>query len=737
MKKTLVLLAVMFAAISLSAAPRTKSQMQDAARQAIGQQLSARHLAPRTDSVKVLRSTTEFDIIGYEEGGFAVIAADDLMPAVLGVSVARYSGGANANFQWWLEATQIALRHAVQQQQPLHVTVPDVDLYPAEVPSMVTSKWYQAEPYNGMCPIWSGSVRCLTGCVATAMAQVLNYHQTPEHGQGQRTIYYPQGNHTGQAVTANFEEDYYDWANMLDIYSYGNYNEEQANAVALLMRDCGVAADMQYGGPNEGSGAYSFDAAQGLRTYFGFSDAECLERDSYSEPDWMNIIYRELSENGPLYYGGASWSSGGHAFVFDGYEPDGKVSVNWGWSGDDDGYYLVSQLNPSGYNFNMQQDMIVGIKSNKHSLLRSTHITMTTAGELQNLIEQDTLSQGKIGTLTIEGPLNIADMQYLRALAGWDVDGQPTDGRLRVLDLSSATIEGNEVPDSIFKDCVGLFRVRLPESTKTIGNMAFNGCRNLSDLRITSKSVPQLKGSAVFKGLPFGSAKLYVRSGLKTKYVQAAQWSDFGENNIIQVGSSMKVRNVMRFYGEENPEFTYSTTGEKVEGEPVLKCEATQWSPAGRYPITISSGSVVNAEYVNFVDGYMIVRKVDGLQAHVMNAERYEGEPNPQFQFSYSGMLSGDTTVVWAVEPTFVTSANEYSLPGVYTVYAVDGEAKSYNVTFQPGRLTVLPAPIPNAVSGVSDGTPVNQTVYNVQGQRVAQPAKGLYIRDGKKVLLK
>lgn len=725
---------LMLSASAAMAAPRTKTEMQQAARQAINKHRAARHLAPSNATLKVLRSTEQMEVIGTENGGFAIIAADDLLPAVMGVSTSTYSEGRNPNFEWWLQATNEAARHLVAAGMPMQVTTPDPLKYPDEVPSMVTSKWYQGKPYNNMCPTFKNDVKCLTGCVATAMAQVLNYHQTPLHGQGERTIYYPQNRPSGEAVYANFEEDYYDWVNMLDIYTEDNYTQEQADAVALLMRDCGVAADMQYGGPNEGSGAYSQDAAQGLRDYFGFENATCLERDRYNEPEWMDIIYQELSENGPLYYGGSSWFSGGHAFVFDGYNADGQVSVNWGWAGDDDGYFYVSQLNPGGYNFNMGQDMIIGITSNNHSLLRSETVMLTEAGQLQKAIElTDTLENSLVGTLTVEGPLNADDFAYLRHLAGWDAEGNATNGRLRILDLTKAEFEDNLLPDSVFKNCLSLRRVRLPETITAIGSEAFCGCIGLLELRVPSKKMPKLMGTSVFEGMPFGKAILYVYSGLKTKYLQAAQWSDFGEDNILQIGTSVKVRNAIRYYGEENPTLFYNVTGDGIKGEPELSCEATQWSPAGRYPIHITRGSVENAEAVNFIDGYIIVRKVEGAEATVLDVEREEGEPNPEFQLSYKGLLEHDAEPGWLEEPQFFTEADENSPAGEYEI-TVSAEPESYVMTFKAGKLTVKAKPIPDAIVEVQY-TDATAPAYNLQGQRVDAYRRGLYIMNGKKVV--
>ena len=736
MKKVFAMMTLlMLSASAAMAAPRTKAQMFDAARQAINGQRATSHRAPSNVPLKVLRSMEQIEVIGTEESGFAVVTADDLLPAVLGVSAAHYSDGQNPNFEWWLQATAEAARQAVQNNAPMHVTTPDPMKYPESVPSMVTTKWYQADPYNRMCPTFRGNVKCLTGCVATAMAQVMNYHQTPAHGQGERTIYYPRGNHNGQAVTANYDEDYYDWPNMLNYYVNGQFTEVEANAVALLMRDCGVAADMEYGGPSEGSGAYSEDAAAGLREYFGFEEAQCLNRSDYSEPTWMDIIYRELSENGPLYYGGADWL-GGHAFVFDGYTADGKVSVNWGWAGDDDGFFFVSQLNPSGYSFNMYQDMIIGIKGGNHATMRKAEVVVENVGELQQKLEENAEEGTYIGTLTVTGPLNQDDMNYLRHLAGWSVDGEPTDGMLRILDLTNAVLEENTVPVGIFKDCTTLRRVRLPESITAIGAEAFNGCANLYELRVTTKNVPELLGSDVFEGMPFGKATLYVRSGLKKTYLQTAQWKEFGEQNIFTVGTVLKVRNAIRKYGEKNPTFTYTASGDNaknVKGAPSFTCDATPTSPAGRYPVKISAGSLENAEAYDFADGYLIVQKVDA-KATVKNAERYEGEENPQFELKYEGLVAHDTQVAWEQEPVFQTTANVLSKPGVYTVGVKSATALSYNMTFIAGKLTVKEKPVPSGINDVQSTTN-DQPVYNLQGQRVQPQQKGLLIQGGKKVI--
>jgi hypothetical protein len=820
-------------ALMANAAPRTQAQMKEAAAKAINVERSGKKMAPRqAAALKVLKTTDQYQVIGNEQGGFAVIAADDLVPEVLGVSMSKYSEGQNENFKWWLEAIQGAVQYAVQHNVKLNTIAPDPNKYPTEVGPLMTTKWDQDEPFNDLLPqsIYGG--QCITGCVATAMAQVLNYYKVPVSGIGTRTIYYPQYNTSGTPITANFGDHVYDWDNMLDEYTYGNYNEAQVNAVATLMRDCGVAADMQYGGSNyteNGSGAYSTEAAAGLRTYFGIADAECLERDYYSDADWMDKVYTALSEDGPIYYGGASYSSGGHAFVLHGYRADGMVYVNWGWSGDEDGYYNIDLLNPGYYHFDMGQDMIIGVKGAPRELTEE-NVELAEAGTLNTFLGDDKI--GTVGTLKITGNINGTDLRQIRRLGGVDEKGEKTDGYLQVLDLSEAhivnggdayltdngkalTTADDELPAKAFFGCKYLRTVKLPAGLKSwgegalglcnqlreleigtpaedasfkivdeivwnndqneivavlptksgelsipkgtvelhnaamagcarlskvvipvsltkIGRDAMHGCSGLSEIRIASKEVPELGGADVFTGVSFTNCKLYVPAGTKSKYTQQAQWKNFKGSdfdNIVEYGSSVKVRNTIRKYGEENPKFVYSVSGDPITGEPELTCEATPDSPAGKYPVVISLGTITD-ENVDLYDGYLIVQKVDAT-ATVENASREEGQPNPEFTLVFDGLVNNETVPVWTVEPVFTCEADENSPVGEYPI-TVTATAESYKLTFVAGVLTVTEST--TGVRQIENGElRMENSFYNLAGQRVKEPSKGLYIQKGKK----
>ncbi|MBR1545455.1 MAG: C10 family peptidase [Prevotella sp.] len=838
MRNNRLILMLAFAVVALvaTATPRSKQQMKEAAVRAINEQRAAKRRAPIVaGELQTLKSTAAYEVLGYEGGGFAVMAKDDVAPEVLGVSAKRFNEE-NTNFQWWLKAISQVVESAANNGVTLTPIAPDPSKFPTAVPPMLTTEWDQLEPYNRLCPTHSTGGRCYTGCVATAMAQVLNYFKTPEHGIGQRTIYYG-----SQAVTANFEEDYYDWDNMLDKYTYG-YSDTEANAVAVLMRDCGVAANMEYGGSTEGgSGAYSQDAADGLRTYFGFADAQCIERDNYygtnyyTDAEWMDMVFRALSEDGPIYYGGADTWQGGHAFVLHGYNAEGKVYVNWGWSGDDDGYYDISLLNPSYYQFSVGQDMIIGVKGAPRDLTDEV-VALTEAGTLSSQMTDEMI--GTVGSLKLTGDINSSDLRQIRRLAGIDEHGERTVGYLQTLDLSEArivsggdpflidgsnelTTADNELPQRAFygcrylksiklpnglktwgegalalcsmlsdvdpgtpaedadfviadnivwnKDkteiiaalpsvsgvldvakgtktlhdyalagCARLTKVVVPSSIETIGREALRNCSGLSEIRMVSREAPTLSGADVFAGISYYTCKLYVPSGSKTKYAQKAQWSNFkgGDyDNIVEYGSSVKVRNTIRYYGEENPELTFTVQGDPIEGTPVLTCEATKDSPAGRYPITIEAGTITD-EMVTLIDGYLVVQKVKAT-ATVANATREVGQPDPEFTLTFEGLVNGDEVPVWVEEPVFTCEANADSPAGDYPI-TVTAKAESYDLTFVAGTLTILPASTGINKVTVSENKK-DTPYYRLNGQRsnMVPSQKGVYIHNGRKMIVR
>lgn len=268
MKKILLFLSLLFlVSPQIIAGDRTEQQMKEAAAKVLS---SHTRRAASTSELKELKSLSKLKIYGYDEGGFAVVTTDDRFEEVIGYSATKFSEEMPCGFKWWMESAN---------------EVMDKELFPAKsragniirragVGPLLTTKWGQGKPYNNKCKLVANGEEysLVTGCVAKAMAQVMNYYKYPTKGKGANSYTINYSNIGKQTFSANFENSYYDWNNMLDDYStYSNTtNEDQyTNAVSLLMSDCGIAVNMKYN--TSASGAYSKDVPIALKNYFSYS----------------------------------------------------------------------------------------------------------------------------------------------------------------------------------------------------------------------------------------------------------------------------------------------------------------------------------------------------------------------------------------------------------------------------------------------------------------------------------
>ena len=185
---------------------------------------------------------------------------------------------------------------------------------PERVEPLLKDDWDQYAPNNNMCPLNQEGKQCVVGCVATAMTQVMHYWEWPIRGTGSHEYVDIRG--CGQKLSSNFAEHIYVWPNMPDSYKEGNYTSAQANAVALLSSDCGIAVNTIYGAST--SGARPIYQPQALVNYFGYDKgAQMLFRDFYSLEEITLMLKKELAAGRPVLTSGYN-NSGGHAFVIDG-----------------------------------------------------------------------------------------------------------------------------------------------------------------------------------------------------------------------------------------------------------------------------------------------------------------------------------------------------------------------------------------------------------------------------------
>lgn len=298
--------------------------------------------------------------------GFLLLTADDATAPVAGYSATNGFDLAmqSENVASWMSlyADQVEAARGLPPYRDTRTRAGEK----AEIKPMLTTIWNQTSPYNNLCPT-VGGWRSVTGCVATAMAQVMNYWQYPPKGFGE--IAFSPSSIDG-TLSMDFSETVFDWANMLDDYRGGEATRDNITAVATLMKACGYSVKMDY--TPGASSAYSRDIANALKTYFGYDQgASRKDREDYSSQQaWNNMIYDDLANVGPVILNGQS-SGGGHSFVCDGYDGNGYYHINWGWGGLSDGYFLLDYLTPSevgtgggtgkydGYNIN--QDAVTGI----------------------------------------------------------------------------------------------------------------------------------------------------------------------------------------------------------------------------------------------------------------------------------------------------------------------------------------------------------------------------------------
>ncbi|MBR1593329.1 MAG: C10 family peptidase [Alloprevotella sp.] len=808
--------------LSASARQRPKAQMRNRAQSVLAQFGHKGGTAPQE-----LKAVAGYSVFGYTDGGYVVLSTSDLLPEVLGYAPTRFADEGNRNFQWWLAQVDSIAAEAERTGTAPAATLraPDTSRFPSSVPAMLTCQWGQEEPYWTLCPRDPLYGTCYTGCVATAMAQILYYHKFPPHGYGTRTITYPlNGENVKTTVTADFGNTTYDWAHMRDSYS-GSYTQQEADAVATLMMHCGVAARMNYS--TSGSGAYTGDAAAGLREYFGIKAARACRRSDYVDSDWMDMVYTELSEHRPILYGAVDMSNfgGGHAFVLDGYNAQGLFHVNWGWDGDADGYYDINILNPKTYRFADDQDMIIGIYGKQMELIEG-NVHVAEPGTLAAYFEAEEALQ--YATLSVSGTLNGDDLRQLRYMAGRDAQGHTTTGNLHSLDLSAAHFvaggstflaEGStqyatsdgELPARAFYGCQALEsltlpaglkrwgegalamcfklqevhigtpaedaefyvdgdvvltkdstrvlavlpsatgRLQVPMGVRSLGNYALAGCRNLTSLRLPSTleqlgdyalyycsgltelrvytlSVPAV-GSNTFASVDPAKCQLAVRRDMLSAFRTTTGWNTFAQN-AREFYTIIRPRNSTREYGDGNPVFGYTLEGDDVEGEPLLETDALQTSPVGRYVITASAGSITD-EAVEYAEGTLIVRRAP-LTLRPADCTIAQGEALPAFTLLYEGLKNEETEPGFTELPLISTTATSASPVGQYPITVTGGEAPNYNLSYAEGVLSITEN------SGIlSPVLQADENFRDLQGRRVPVPSRGVFILNGRKMLIK
>lgn len=283
---------------------------------------------------------------------FVIVSGDDAVGPVLAYSRenAFISENMPENVKFYLKMLEGEVRY--YRTHPNAVpSNPNLDDDTEKV--LETAKWNQSAPYYNFTPM-DGGQHSVTGCVATAMAIVMRYHNWPDCGVGTIPAYTTPKGANVPAIELGYA---YDWNNMLMEYKSNRWTETEANAVARLMADCGAAVEMQYSA--SGSGAFSQDVAPALATYFKYDkSARYICRETCSKAQWVKFIHDDIDNNRPLIFGAQSTSGGGHEFVGAGYRGSDYVFINFGWGGSANGFYYVTTMDE----YSLGVDAIFNIK---------------------------------------------------------------------------------------------------------------------------------------------------------------------------------------------------------------------------------------------------------------------------------------------------------------------------------------------------------------------------------------
>lgn len=454
-------------------------------------------------------------------GGYLVASADDVALPLLGYSDSGTFNSADIpeNIKWWLStyAGQISAAaklpgtesRAGDGDSETQTQTQTDSLTPVD--PILTTIWAQTSPFNTYTPVISGQ-HAPTGCVATAIAQCMYQYKYPDKGRGSTsyTSTYGSVKHT---LALDFDTITFDWDDMIPNY-WEPHTTAQSKAVATLMYALGVAFHMQY--DLTGSSGDYMTAAAAMIKYFNYSDACCYyEREYFDLADWQSKIHSELVKGYPVPYSGSN-NAGGHAFVADGYKPGGYFHINWGWGGEDNGWFLLSALNPykerltqtqGGYD--MGQAIITGLVPPSDE--PQPAIELRVSGNFS--AQQASYTRSSTGSVTFHCQNGIFSMAATKCIVTLGVKMEDAEGNITyagsaatnsfihfqatqnfMVPMSALPTQGSYTVSPAFRDSVGIWHdilipltdVRYIDMDVTPTKISF----------VKSDEIPQLTASA-------------------------------------------------------------------------------------------------------------------------------------------------------------------------------------------------------------------------------------------------
>ncbi len=517
-KKTGYLLLILFLSVSkfISAKPIDHNRAIEIAK-SFDISISGNMLRSSVDYNLVMTDTSEIkdsksNLINYfvynigDNQGFIIISGDDAAKEVIAYSDqgSFQKDKIPDNLKYWLNgySRQMQYLFSLSESEKEKIAYSDAGLRSANAvvnPLLGNITWDQGSPYNILCPYSEkDKKRTVVGCVATAMAQIMKFYRWPDKGAGSKTYAYDPDT-TIKKLTVNFGETTYDWDNMLNSYKQTT-TPSQDTAAALLSYHCGVAVEMKY--KSSGSAAGLDDAAKAFSEYFRYDpDIQLYLREFFTNATWSEKIISELNAGRPVLYGGSS-DEAGHAFVCDGYDASGLFHFNWGWSGNGNGYFALSILDPeyagigsSPGGYSQNQHIVTGIQKDDGVTKNEYLMCLYSSGLSSNKATISDITSttftlsagfGNFGVNTFSGNVGIALFKndvFYKVIKDYSLDKLETYHGFTSYDFENLSLNGT--PDGNYQICLYFKAGNSNEYKKMYSSPSLN---NYVNLTVTGKT---------------------------------------------------------------------------------------------------------------------------------------------------------------------------------------------------------------------------------------------------------
>lgn len=542
-----------------------------------------------------------------ENDGYVIISGNDIAVPILGYS---FEGSYNHNnlppgLIYWMGCLQNEIDNAIKENiKQNDETKKQWESYLQKTPAttrstnsvtLMQTRWNQGGPYNNLCPK-IGNAATQTGCVATAMAQIMYYHKCPATtGTGQSTSYTTSTSRI-QIPSVNFGATTYLWDDM-ELNYYSSEYPDKNNAVATLMYHCGVSVEMDYG--ISASAANTLKIINALPTYFGYDKSIHIKyREYYTDQDWNTILKNEIDEGRPILYSGSGLQTS-HIFVCDGYDNEGRFHFNWGWGGLYNDYFATNALYPGGSSYNYSQSIIVNIMP-ENGGTKKTDIKLYGNYFAFQPTGETSITVGKGEEITINIPFYNIGAANFTGKFGFAIVNQNDDilsviseynavlySSLRTLDSKSGMIPVDLTPGNYY------IRAIAKDNSETDWNIVYGPINSIDKLSVMVDNSSPITHHVNLLDYSFSIPKAIVEQ--TEEFVVTANFKNNGYkefNGKLGVALVDENNNILEIIGVFNENITLSARSTYYPGSKDRYCSVSENIPNGNYNVKIVAKQV-------------------------------------------------------------------------------------------------------------------------------------------------